>query len=280
MLRSARLSLVVLLAGFVFAGTSLAAAPSLHEVYQAAEAGRLNEAQAMMTQVLREHPNSAKAHFVEAELLAKQGKLADAAAEFATAERLAPGLPFAEQQAVDSLRRQIASPSASARQPSRAHGALASPAGQFPLGLLLAGAALIAAVVFFARRMSQRNASVSPAGGGAAYGTDFGSGAPLRASGTGGAMAPMGPAATGATGMGSGILGGLASGAALGAGIVAGEALMRRFTNDGRHDADQSVAPASFDWDASANDMGGKDFGVSDDGSWDDGASGGGDDWT
>jgi hypothetical protein len=276
MLRSARLSLVVLLASFVFAGTSLAAAPSLHEVYQAAEAGRLNEAQAMMTQVLREHPNSAKAHFVEAELLAKQGKPADAAAELATAERLAPGLPFAEQKAVDSLRRQIAPSSAPARQPPRAHGALPSPAGQFPLGLLLVGAALIAAVVFFARRMSQRNANVSPAGGGAAYGTDFGPSAPLRASGTGGAMAPMGPAATG---MGSGILGGLATGAALGAGIVAGEALMRRFTNDGRHDADQSVAPASFDWDASANDMGGNDFGVSDGGSWDDSASGGGDDW-
>jgi hypothetical protein len=48
---------------------------SMHEVYQAAESGKLNEAQAMIAEVLRAHPDSARAHYVEAELLAKQGKL-------------------------------------------------------------------------------------------------------------------------------------------------------------------------------------------------------------
>ena len=74
------------------AGGALAATdPTMHQVYQAAEAGRFSEAQGMMDQVLRDHPNSAKAHFVEAELLAKQGRLADAAAELGSAQRLAPG---------------------------------------------------------------------------------------------------------------------------------------------------------------------------------------------
>jgi hypothetical protein len=275
------LLICMLLTSAVFAGTALAAGdPSLHEVYQAAEAGRLNDALGMMNQVLRDHPNSGKAHFVEAELLAKQGRLANAAAELSTAERLAPGLPFAKPVAVDSLRRHISSSSASARLVPSAYGTQSSPASQFPLGLLLIGAALIAALVFFARKMSQRNANVLQAAGGPGFGTGFGSGAPLQPGGVGGGMAPMGQAAGG---IGSGILGGLATGAALGAGMVAGEALMHRFTDGGRqHDTGQSFVPASFDPDTTPNDMGGNDFGISDGGSsWDDSSSGGGgDDWT
>ena len=53
-------------------------APTLHQVYQAAEAGRLDEAQAMMGKVIQAHPDSAKAHFVDAEILAKQGRLGNA----------------------------------------------------------------------------------------------------------------------------------------------------------------------------------------------------------
>jgi len=270
----------MLLTSALFAGIALAAGdPTLHEVYQAAEAGRLNDALGMMNQVLREHPNSGKAHFVEAELLAKQGRLANAAEELRTAERLAPGLPFANVQAVENLRQRIASSNASARLVPGAFGTQSSPASKFPLGLLLAGAALIAAVVFFARKTSQRNANVAAAGGGAGYGTGFGPRAPLQPGGAGGGVAPMGPAAGG---IGSGILGGLATGAALGAGMVAGEALMHRFTDGGRHDAGQSsLIPASSDWDTNSDDMGGNDFGVSDGGaSWDDSSSGGGDDWT
>lgn len=55
----------------------------------------MGEAQRMMREVLQNHPNSGKAHYVEAELLAKEGSLAQAANELATAEKLSPGLPFA-----------------------------------------------------------------------------------------------------------------------------------------------------------------------------------------
>jgi hypothetical protein len=274
----------MLLTSAVLAGTALAAGdPSLHEVYQAAEAGRLNDALGMMSQVLRDHPNSGKAHFVEAELLAKQGRLSNAASELQTAERLAPGLPFANAQAVDSLRRHISSSSSSARMIPSGFGTQSSPASRFPLGLLLMGAALIAAIIFFVRKMIQPRANVMQAAGGPGFanGNGFGSGAPMQPGGAGGGMgmAPMGQAAGG---MGSGILGGLATGAVLGAGMVAGEALMHRFTDGGRqHDTGQSFIPASYDRDSSAGDLGGNDFGVSDGGSWDDSSSGGGgDDWT
>ena len=64
--------------------------PTMHQVYLAAEAGKFNEAQSMMDKVLRDHPNSAKAHFVEAELLAKQGLFSKADVELNNAERLNP----------------------------------------------------------------------------------------------------------------------------------------------------------------------------------------------
>ena len=44
-------------------------------------AGHLDQAQQMMTQVLADHPNSAKAHYVQAELYAREGKAALARSE-------------------------------------------------------------------------------------------------------------------------------------------------------------------------------------------------------
>jgi hypothetical protein len=276
MLRNVLLSCILLLTGTMFAGTSIAAGdPTLHEVYQAAESGRLNDAQAMMGQVLRDHPNSAKAHFVEAELLVKQGRFSRAAEELGTAERLAPGLPFAKPEAVENLRQRIASSRTSTRPVSSAYSAQSAPAGGIPVGLLLVVSALIAAVVFFVRRTTQRSATVLPAAGG--YGTAFGAGAQPYG---GGGVPPMGPA-TG--GMGSGILGGLATGAALGAGMVAGEALAHRLTDGGLHSSGHNLPAASTDLDIGQNDLGNNlgdtDFGISDGGSWDDSSSGGGDDW-
>ncbi|MFA5912771.1 MAG: tetratricopeptide repeat protein [Burkholderiales bacterium] len=282
MSRSALL-ICMLLASAVFAGHASAAQdPTMHQVYQAAQAGRLDEAQRMMDQVLRDHPNSGKAHYVEAELMAKQGRLASAAAELGTAERLAPGLPFAKPQSVQDLQRHIASAHAGTRPAPGARSSQFGAAYGIPWGLLLLGIALIAAFVYFARSMSRRNAGMMAPAGGPAYGTGFGPGAPGQPYGPGGVAPPMG---TAAGGIGSGILGGLASGAALGAGMVAGEALMHRFTNGNQLPGNQNLFPASTDfpasadWDSVPDDMGGSDFGISDaSSSWDD-SSGGGGDW-
>jgi hypothetical protein len=265
----------MLVAGITFAGASLAAdEPTLHQIYQAADAGRLIEAQGMMDKVLRDHPNSAKAHFVEAELLVKQGRLANAQAELNKAELLAPGLPFAKPDAIETLKRHITSARTPAPVVQSTHAPQSAAASGIPWGLLLVALGLIAAVVFFVRSMSRRNANVSPAGGGGTYGTGFGPGAPLQPYGAGGATPAMGPAAGG---IGSGILGGLATGAALGAGMVAGQALMHHFTDGNRNELGQSPLPSSLGSDIAPNDMGGSDFGVSDSSSWDDSSSGGSD---
>ena len=90
---------------------------TMHQVYLAAEAGKFNEAQSMMDKVLQDHPNSAKAHFVEAELLAKQGLFSNAGEELNTAERLQPGLSFAKPEALQNLKSRIALASNGAMQP-------------------------------------------------------------------------------------------------------------------------------------------------------------------
>ena len=232
---------------------------SMHEVYRAAESGRMAEAQAMMDKVLRDHPESARAHYVEAELLAKQGKMSAAADELSTAEHLQPGLPFAKASSVQELKSVIAHGGTRAASPASEGGISGT--------MIFLGIALIVFIFFVGRAMGRRsNPVVYPAAGGnGPYGQAPYGGAPYGG-------APMGG------GMGSGIMGGLATGAALGAGMVAGEALMHNLTDGGSHRNDGFVSDANANesWD-NPNDMGGNDFGVSDSGSWDDG---GGGDWT
>ena len=74
--------------------------PTLAQVYATAQAGNLEQAQVMMQQVLVAHPGSARAHFVQAELSARQGKLGRAREALASAEKLSPGLSFAKPEAV------------------------------------------------------------------------------------------------------------------------------------------------------------------------------------
>ena len=67
--------------------------PTVHQIYEAAASGHLDQAQQMMDQVLRDHPQSAKAHYVQAELYAKQGQLSLARSELnrrRTAQARAP----------------------------------------------------------------------------------------------------------------------------------------------------------------------------------------------
>ena len=256
-------------------GTALTAEPTLHEVYQAAEAGDYAAAQAMMDQVLRAHPNSAKAHFVEAELLAKQRRFAQAQTELNTAERLEPGLPFAKPGAVEELKARLSAPRRLGS--TKVYNPPTSAGSNFPWGVVLIGLGLIALVLVVARMMRQRatyagQSQMAPySGGNVAPGQPYGPG-------------PAGPVTPGGSGMGSGIMGGLATGAAVGAGMVAGEALMHRVI-DGHHTDGAAVAADTVSWNRAEpqSDMGGDDFGVADAGSWDDNSSvggGGGDDWS
>src|SRR5580692_12993001 len=59
-----------------------AADPTMNQIYEAASSGHLDQAQQMITQVLADHPSSANAHWVQAELYARAGKIPLARAEF------------------------------------------------------------------------------------------------------------------------------------------------------------------------------------------------------
>ena len=239
---------------------------SVDQIYAAASSGHLDQAQQMIAQVLADHPTSARAHFVQAELYAREGKAALARSELAAAEQLKPGLPFQSARSVQDLKAQIGlrtgtiSPTVIRSEPA---------APRFPWGTLLIFAAAIGILWMVFRR---RNTY-------AQYPAGMGPGAGAPGYGPGG----YGPTPMGGGGMGSGIAGGLASGLAVGAGVVAGEELAHHFLDGGRSSG--GVIPPAEAGDAgfSNSDMGGSDFGTSDPGSgWDDsgGGGGGGGDWS
>ena len=244
--------------GIVLADNS----PTLDQVYQAAHAGRMDEAQRMMDTVLKEHPTSAKAHFVEAELLAKQGRMSSADEELKSAERLKPDLSFAKPQAVQDLKALIYSNHRVSQPPVSSY--QTEPSNSFPWGLLLLGIGAIAIIALIMRSIASRNSPTFQ--GNYQPGMPNNSASPMPMQPYGGGMAPMGSMGGG---MGSGIMGGLATGAAVGVGMVAGEALAHHFMDGGRSDPG-SVAPVADSWGNSSNNMGGSDFGIADNSSWND----------
>ena len=283
MQRAGKWLAVVALLGF---GLAMAQSePTLNQVYEAAQAGHLEQAQTMMQQVLVAHPNSGKAHYVQAELAARQGQMDRAREALATAEKLSPGLSFAKPEAVQALRTQLA-----ARSSPRAMNSPAvresAPASPFPWGLALAlGGGLIALAIIMLRKKPTPEfapqpiyASQNPAQGSGLMGPQgFGMG--------GGAMAPgygqpgygqPGYGQPAGSGMGGRLMGGLATGLAVGAGVMAAEAIgkslmgghddhSRQLDNGNNNGYDQPFT--------GNNDMGGQNFGVADNSSWDDGSS-------
>lgn len=268
------------------------AEPTLNQVYATAQAGQLDQAQLMIQQVLIGHPKSAKAHFVRAELYARQGDLAHARASLATAETLSPGLAFAKPEAVQAVRAQLMTKSlppsgsglsadrAIAHAPSSAVAAAPLPSplpasSSWGLPLVLAGGVVVAGYFIFRRR------APAPAPQTAGFGASSGLNGP-QAFGMGGGtgvMQPQYPQAGGyppaaGTGLGGRIMGGVATGLAVGAGVMAAEAIGRNLMGDRHAAAGQPDRAAGNDFQSLTNgnpDMGGADFGINDTGSWDDG---------
>ncbi len=83
------------------------AEPTMHQIYEAATTGRLDKAQEMITEVLANHPKSAKAHWVQAEVYAKANKTNMARDEVLEAERLNPGLTQISAKAVLQLKTEL-----------------------------------------------------------------------------------------------------------------------------------------------------------------------------
>jgi hypothetical protein len=243
--------------------------PSSQQIYDAARAGHLGEAQQMIDQVLRDHPESAKAHYVAAEVYARAGVLARARQELQSAQQLSPGLRFAQASSVASLERELG---AGRVQPA-SHGV--------SWGAALLVFAIIALVLGLLRR---RSAPVNPY---APYGANpYG---PVNSPYPGG-YPGYGPGYGAPMGGGSGLMGGLATGLALGAGVAAGEALVDHALGAHQGGIISNADAAGFPDPGVNAEMGGSDFGITDGSSWDGGGGGdpfgggdlggGGGDWT
>ena len=223
---------------------------TLPEVSQAIQSGQLAKADAMMKEVLQNHPNSAKAHYIAAELYIREGKLDAARNAFAQAENLAPGLPFAQADSVQKLQAQLANSSGNSNV-----GASSIFSNPIFWGLI---AILVVGIIIVMRRRKAEAVQVYNAPSAGYPGAPGG---------------PGYPGAPAAGGMGSGLMGSLATGAALGAGMYAGQALASNLMggHDNNHpnanpNMNQVGGPASAD----------PNFGVNDASSWDDG---GGSSW-
>jgi hypothetical protein len=262
---SVRLHLILLLAIAFAVPAGADTDPPLSQVYEAVRTGRLEQAQKMMTQVLHDHPKSAKARYVAAEVDAACGNFVLGRQELRLAQELAPGLPFAAPEPVrklqDKLSRMPLAPAPPARQ---------AEAG-FPWSVLLVivvGMGVVVALVSLATRKPTngdarpREAEPPPAAGSPA----------LAAAGL--------PSSEGA-GVGASVAGGLAGGLAAGAGIAAGEEIARHLLNSGEHEAN-SPQPSEIPEEQHEDDhVAGRDFGVKGASSWDDNdRASGSDDWT
>ena len=283
--------------------------PSLKQIYEAAQSGKVDQAQVMVQQVLIAHPTSAKAHYVQAELFARQGQASRGREALQMADKLAPGLPFAKPEAVQALRTQLASkPSApAAREVSsppvsgRDAAAPASFLSSFPVGLGLAlGGGAIAFAIFLLRKKpaqdtaspgSNANANTnsyanpntggigSGIGGGLSGPQTFGAGAavaPGFAQPNGqAAYSPPGYGQPAGSGLGGRVMGGLATGLAVGAGVMAAQAIGKSLMGNNEHAVQPGNAAAGQGYEplASNSDLGGQNFGVNDASSWDNGGS-------
>ena len=271
------------------------ALPSLEEVEAQVAQGHYAQAGSMMKEVVAAKPNSARAHYVYAEILAHNGNLARAADEARLARQIDPGLGFATPEKVKAfealLQREQARATGNSFAPSTtavAPAAMTSAAQSsgIPSWVWLAGLALVA---FFLWRGFSRSAAGTPGGAVAAPAAAFAGGAVAP-----NAMAPGGmpygagyPAqrpSSGLMGVGLGVAGGVA------AGMLADEMLHRHrdgnVDNSGAGNAqpgffdspssgagsDLADRPIDFgtggsDWDSGSVDVGGG--GGSDGGSWD-----------
>ena len=255
------------------------ALPSPKDITAAVEAGDLARAETLLHEVLKEKPNSAKAHYELGEVLARAKRYDEALAELNQARAIDPALKFASSpekfsQTLDKVNAAAAAAKTSAPSPSLKPAtapiavAPAPSAESFPIGSLVGGAILLVLLVVLIRRSQAPRPMPIGAYSGAPGLTPAGTMAQAPYSGYG-AQPQAG------SGIGGAVLGGvagLAAGYALskameGGNANAGEAHRGAAANEGYVPFDTPPAPdmGSFDagsgsgWDAA--DSGGGDSG-------------------
>jgi hypothetical protein len=267
------------------AAATASALPTVEDVQHAVHRGDYSAAQSMVREVLTAKPDNAKAHYILAELLAHDGKLAEARTQAATAQQLDPAIHFTTPERFRDFRAQLdgvkprhsASPARSAAAPSpRGEESSSGGISTFWIVVVLG----IGAAYFFLRRRRATppgyagNYPVPPNGmpGGPGY--------------PGGQPYPGGPGYPPGSGMGSNVAAGLGG---IAAGMVAEHLIegalgrhQQQSTQDGLLSPNYTPAPESLE-DRPIDFGSGADWGGDDSSSADSGGgfdSGSGGDWS
>ena len=235
------------------------AEPTVHQIFETMQAGRLDEAHDMVQGVLKNHPDSAKAHYVDAEILVRQGNKEAAKNELAIAEKLSPNLSFAKPEAVAALKANIEGKGTLSEpyMPPKKH-------ESFPwMMLVLAVGAVLFIILIWRSIFARRQNSYAPT---------YANGTAGQGYANNGYNNPgYNPGYNQGSGLGSNIMSGLATGAAAGVGMVAAEEMMHHFM-DG-NSSGQSEPTQNMDNYQPSSPMDDNDFGINDSSSWDDGGS-------
>jgi len=241
---------------FLMTTVALANIPSIHAISQTVNSGDLKQAHQMIEIVLKAHPKSAKAHYIDAQILVLQGNAQGAKHALKIARELEPNLPFVNQQNVIKLEQKIA---------SLTHTHSTSHRSWIPW-IILAIALLVLYFIWknaSKRKMSYQNNPSTLA-------NHHNQNNPQTAQNSGG---------FGNGFFGNGIFGNIMSGLMMGAGFAAGERVVDNLMDSHDSNTDQTQTDLQNDNNQGYSDSTENDFGIDDSSSWDDGSSFGGDDF-
>ena len=246
-------ALVLSLAAFT---TVVVAQPTVKEIYQTAQTDK-QQALNMINEVIRSRPNSARAYYIQSELLLQMGKKSEAKASFLKSQQLDPALSFAKPTSVARLENALGIKKPLAWQTDTNRYIL------YGCGILLV---IIIAVMLLRRKkqnipnyMESYNLQNRPI-------TPYQSSQNVASPGTAaaGVSAPSAPPVTPAAG-GSNLMGSLAQGAVMGAGVAAGATLVNHLLNGNKAAATPTQTPVDNS-SASSGYVSDSDFGMGDSG--------------
>src|ERR1700743_695846 len=100
------IAVVFLVCASVFAQIALAA-PNVKDVEAAVSAGNYTQAESMLVEVVRAHPDSARAHYMYGQVLDHNGKSADGLAQIEQARTLDASLKFTDASRFRAVERHI-----------------------------------------------------------------------------------------------------------------------------------------------------------------------------
>ncbi|MCY0388039.1 tetratricopeptide repeat protein [Robbsia sp. Bb-Pol-6] len=147
-------------------------APSVQDVEQAINRGDLQGAQSMLDQVVAAHPGSARAHYLDAQVLERNHRYGDALTQLDAARRIDPALGFTDRAKFETVQRRISAEAQAGTRPATSIQSFpnagessvqpAAPVHRGPspiawLGLLIVLAAVVGLIVWSMRRRRQQD---------------------------------------------------------------------------------------------------------------------------